>query len=113
MSENMIQQEFYCSFEAAREGAVFARQLILSEENKRICKFPIDSGILVDTYWDIGKNDSTAIWFAQFQNNEFRLINYYEMNNEGMAHYAARAEAEADPVDPADRNRASRLRRSN
>lgn len=87
MSENMIQQEFYCSFEAAREGAVFALQLKSAEDDKRICKIPIDKSILVDTYWDIGKNDSTAIWFVQYQNNEFRLINYYECRGQEIPHY--------------------------
>lgn len=89
MSDDLIEQEFYCSFEAAVPGAYFARQLKQALEQKRICDFAIDPALPVSTYWDLGLNDSTAIWFVQhFRHNEIRLVHYYENNNESLAHYA-------------------------
>lgn len=87
MSEEMIQQEFYCSFTAAVKGAYFARSLRKAREDERICDFGIDTNIPVETYWDLGHSDSTAIWWVQRHNNFIKCINYYEMNLEDLPHY--------------------------
>lgn len=87
MSEDMIQQEFYCSFQAAVQGAYFSTQLRQAREQGRICNFAIDNGIAVDTYWDLGVNDRTAIWLIQHVRNESRAIAYYENSGEGLNHY--------------------------
>jgi phage terminase large subunit len=43
----------------------------------------------VDTDWDLGVPDSTAIWFSQsLRGGEIRLIDYYENTGEGLPHYA-------------------------
>lgn len=76
MSESLIQQEFYVSFDAAVEHAVFAEQLLLARKEGRICRVPWERGIPVNTYWDIGR-DTTAIWFEQTLRNEVRLIDYH------------------------------------
>jgi hypothetical protein len=42
----------------------------------------------VDTDWDLGIGDATAIWFSQSTpGGEVRLIDYYEATGEGLAHY--------------------------
>ena len=87
MSEEMIQQEFYCSFTAAVKGAYFARSLRKAREDKRICDFGIDTTIPVETYWDLGHEDSTAIWWVQRHHNYFKCINYYENNQRDLKHY--------------------------
>lgn len=87
MSEEVIQQEFYCSFEAAIDGAYYAKQMKRAEEEGRICDFPIDPSIPAYTYWDLGFNDSTAIWVLQPFRNELRWIGYYENSGEGLPHY--------------------------
>ena len=43
--------------------------------------------LLVDTAWDLGVGDSTAIWFSQSVGREVRLIDYYEASGEGLPHY--------------------------
>ena len=45
-------------------------------------------GFPVSTYWDLGINDSTAIWFYQYVRGEHRVIDYYEASGEGLEHYA-------------------------
>jgi hypothetical protein len=42
----------------------------------------------VNTFWDIGKDDNTAIWFHQSHGGMHHLIDYYENNGEGVAFYA-------------------------
>jgi len=86
-TEDRIQQEFYCSFTAAVPGALLAKQLAQTEKDKRIYDFPIRSDVAVDTYWDIGNLDATAIWFAQQTHEGIKIINYYECNLADMNHY--------------------------
>lgn len=87
MSDEMIQQEFYCSFTAAVKGAYFAKSLRAAREDGRICDFGIDTQIPVETYWDLGHSDKTAIWWVQRHLNLIKCINYYEMNLEDLKHY--------------------------
>jgi len=89
MSEDMILQEFYCSFTAANDGAYFGKQMKAAGEAGRIRDIQFDPSLPVDTYWDLGFNDDTAIWFVQTLRSprEVRVIDFYQNNNEGMQHY--------------------------
>jgi hypothetical protein len=44
--------------------------------------------MLVETYWDLGIDDCTAIWFVQFVGREIRIIDYLEDNGQGLDFYA-------------------------
>ena len=87
MEEDLIQQEYYCSFTAAVTGAYYAKQVQKAEDEGRICSVPHDPHLSVDTWWDLGKDDSTVIWFSQRTGKEIRFIDYYENNGEGLPHY--------------------------
>lgn len=87
MSEDMAQQEFYCSFTAAVRGAYFGKGLSRCEDQDRIKDFLIDPTIPVSTYWDLGWADPTSIWFIQQTGEQFSAINYYENNMEDLNHY--------------------------
>jgi len=87
MSENLIRQEFYCDFDAAVENAVFGEQVFAARQEKRVRNVPWDPKIDVETYWDIGWDDATAIWFVQQARPEVRLIDYYEARLAGPEHY--------------------------
>lgn len=86
-SEDKIQQEFYCSFEAAVTGAYFAKQLQKANTDNRIINYPVDVTRPVYTAWDLGKRDATAIWFFQIYNETIFVIDYYENRNEILSHY--------------------------
>ena len=88
MDEDLIQQEFYCSFEGSAQGSYYAKQIQLAETEKRIGKVPYDPSLLVDTWWDLGIDDAMAIWFTQSVAREIRVIDYYEQCGEGFPHYA-------------------------
>lgn len=87
--EEIIQQEYYCSFAGSIHGAYYADQLLRAERELRICSVPVEDGLLTYTAWDLGINDSTAIWFYQVVGKEIRFIDYYEASGEGLAHYVA------------------------
>ena len=54
-----------------------------------IKNFDIDEDLEVETWWDLGMNDSTVITFAQRRSNgsEIRIIDCYENSGEGLDHY--------------------------
>jgi len=87
MSEELIQQEFYCSFDFGLEGAFYLNQINRARSEGRICNVPIND-LPVHTAWDLGIGDATAIWFFQVVGQEVHLIDYYEQSGEGLAHYA-------------------------
>lgn len=87
MPEEMIEQEFYCSFESPFVGAYYGPQLLAAEKAGRICNIPYEPKIPVDTYWDLGVNDTTVIWFVQSYGFERRIIDHYEASGEGLQHY--------------------------
>jgi hypothetical protein len=88
MSEELIQQEFYCSFEAGIPGAYFSIQVVAAKNGRRFGRVPIHSDVPVDTYWDLGMDDSMSIWFAQDIGREIHLIDYLEGAGEGLPYYA-------------------------
>ena len=87
-NDALYQQEYYCSFKVPIAGAYYATQLMTAEQEKRICVIPYEVNIPVDTWWDLGVDDSTTIWFSQTVGKEIRFIDYYEQNGEGLPHYA-------------------------
>jgi len=84
----LFSQEYYCSFEGAVMGAYFASALIQAKTDGRITKVPHHPGIEVDTFWDLGIDDSTAIWFLQPMGQAYHWIDYEEGVGFGMGHYA-------------------------
>jgi phage terminase large subunit len=88
MSEALIQQEYFCSFEAANEGSYYGKLLEQAEQSGRVTRVPWQPELQVDTWWDLGIGDSTAIWFSQQAGLERHIIDYYECSGEGLAHYA-------------------------
>jgi len=89
MSEDEFLREFECSFDAAVEGAYYARPLNEAEiaNPKRIGHVPHDPALEVHAAWDLGIGDSTAIWLAQFAGREIRLIDYIENNGVALDWY--------------------------
>jgi len=88
MDEELIQQEYYVSFNSGMQGAYFAREMLAAEEDGRIRDVPYDPSLPVDTWWDLGVGDSTAIWFVQPHYETIRVIDYYETQGEGLPFYA-------------------------
>ena len=87
--EERIQQEYYCSWEGIQLGSYYGKLLQIGEEEGRIGIVPFDPALPVDTAWDIGYGDATAIWFLQEAPTGMRAIDYLEESGEGVEYYAA------------------------
>lgn len=88
LSEDAYAQEYECSFDAAILGAYYGRLLDEATQDGRIRRVPYDPALPVETWWDLGVGDSTAIWFVQRVAREVRFIDYHEMTGEGLPYYA-------------------------
>lgn len=88
MPDELIEQEFYCSFEAALVGSYYGKLLRTAQDEARIARVPHEPRLSVETWWDLGMDDQTAIWFVQRTAREIRVIDYYEANGQGLDHYA-------------------------
>lgn len=69
------------------EGSIYEKQLRAARKDGRICKIPLERTIPVNTFWDLGRNDTTAIWFHQRVGHENRFIYAYEHRLVGLSHY--------------------------
>jgi len=89
MSEELVQQEFYCSFEGAMEGAYYAHQMAMADKEGRIGVCAYDPEFPVDTAWDLGMDDETVIWFTQqVAPNRLHVIDYLAAAGHGLDWYA-------------------------
>jgi phage terminase large subunit len=70
------------------DGAIYAPQMRMARKQNRICAVPYQPSIEVHTFWDLGRNDSTAIWFMQEAGREHHFIDYYEASGTDLDHYA-------------------------
>jgi len=96
----LIEQEFYCSFDAAILGSYYGKELSKALQEGRIGKYPIDSNYPVYTAWDLGIRDSMVIWFFQIVPGDkgagkVRVVGCYSATNYGINHYAEVIRAKA------------------
>jgi hypothetical protein len=70
------------------KGAYYLNEMQKLRAAGRIRHVPYQPGVPVDTFWDLGHNDTTAIWFYQFVAGEHRFIHAYENSGEALDHYA-------------------------
>ncbi len=75
------------SWEVSNEGLYYGKLITQARLEKRIGFIPYEDSIPVYTAWDLGYNDSTAIWFFQVYRKEIRLIEYIEGSGESLAHW--------------------------
>jgi phage terminase large subunit len=82
--EARFASEYLVDFDAAAPGAYYAKLIGDAERAGRICRVPFDPALRVDTAWDLGIDDYTAIWFFQQAGREVRAIDYFETSGEGL-----------------------------
>ena len=88
MPEELIQQEYYCSFTAAIQGAYYSKEYADAENAGRFSTVPYDVNAPVYTVWDLGISDAMSIGFFQLIGQEVHMIDYYEKSGEGLPHFA-------------------------
>lgn len=79
VAEEVIQQEYFCSWEGVNQGSIYGRYLARFADTHQI-KFPheFNPELPVYTAWDLGRRDATAVWFYQLVQGEVQVIDYYE-----------------------------------
>lgn len=87
--EDIIQQEYYCSFSGAQSGSYYSQFVNRAREEGRVRPSLYDPNLPVDTFWDIGNADETVIGFRQIAFNERRWIDCYAGSRHGLDHYAS------------------------
>lgn len=81
--EEIIQQEYYCSFNAGLVGSYYGQQLERVLKENRIVQNLYNSKLPVYTAWDLGISDAMSIWFFQYDNSTkvTHIIDYVEFTN--------------------------------
>lgn len=87
MSEQMIQQEYYCSFDVWSIWSYYIQNINQAYEEERIIKLPFNPDIPIDLYFDLWVSDSFTISFKQNDWMFFNFINYYEDNWKSLEFY--------------------------
>jgi phage terminase large subunit len=81
-------------FKSFADGAVFGKQLKDAREQGRIrAHLPLPKSVEIHTTWDLGKSDSTAVWFFARVGPEVRFVDYLEGRGEDIDYYAKAVKA--------------------
>ena len=83
-AQALYNQEWECSFDSAVVGAYYAAELEQARIDRRICAVAYDPAVPVNTVWDLGLDDATAVWFFQNVGKEIHLINYREWTQQSL-----------------------------
>jgi hypothetical protein len=97
-ADALIQQEYWCSFEAAILGAYYGKEMTAAEQAGRITAVEADETQPVHTAWDLGVDDAMAIWWWQMVAGQVRVLAYAEGHGYGIAHYALLCKHKADEM---------------
>jgi phage terminase large subunit len=91
MSADQYAREMECSFEAAAEGAYFARLMGEAKAQGRVSRVAADPLLPLRAFVDIGGSgrnaDAFTIWIVQFVGLEIRVLDYYEAVGQVLAYH--------------------------
>jgi len=88
VAEEVIQQEYYCSFEGYMHGSIYGDLIKKAKTDGRVKTVPWIASMPVGIMIDIGSTEATSIWFYQILGPEIRFIDYYSNIKQGADHYA-------------------------
>ena len=87
ISDDLIQQEYFGSYEAGAEGSYYSKYIQKMILDGRITDVPWEPSFKVHSSWDLGVHDKTCIIMYQVVGNVVRLVDYYENCDKGLDHY--------------------------
>ncbi len=97
MSEEDIQREYYCSFEQSVSGAWYGQLMADARREDRITEVPHDPRFKVTTWWDIGVNDPSAVWFVQEVEGRLHIIDFEWFRGWGLPQIAMMLQGQTVP----------------
>lgn len=89
MSEDLIKQEYYTSFDMGQEGSVYGKYIDRMKINSQLGIVPWEPAFKVHVAIDIGVRDATTMLFFQCIGQTVRIIDCYSNNREGIEHYVS------------------------
>lgn len=87
MPEELIQQEYFGSWDAAIVGSYYGSFLKTAREEGRIGQFSYNPNYQVFTGWDLGMDDFTSWWVVQVVDGKMFFLEYGEACGQGMEFY--------------------------
>jgi phage terminase large subunit len=72
---------------SALKGAIYASEYKRAVAEGRVTNVPYDRSRPVDTFWDLGYGDMTAIWFGQLVGGWYCLIDYLQNRGQPLSWY--------------------------
>lgn len=81
------------AFQVSNKGCYYAVQMATMRKQKRIGRVLFDPTVPVNTFWDIGNSDGTAVWLHQQVGMRHRFIGFFEGWGEPYAHYVGKLDA--------------------
>lgn len=89
MSDELYQQEYFCSFDRGVSGSYYGTYLDKLRQNSQIAHIPWEPGLKVHVAFDIGVHDATCLIFFQVaaHGSIVRIIDCYSNTGLGLDHY--------------------------
>lgn len=88
MAEEMIEQEYLTSFSASMVGAYWGTDMARLERDGKLAAFEHErDGVFLA--FDLGINDSTAIWAFRLTSGGVDFVAHYEASGKPMSHFFA------------------------
>lgn len=81
------------AFEESNEGTYYLEQMSRARREGRVTIVQYDPRIPVNTFWDIGNDDDTVIWFHQQIGNRDNWIDYLAAGGEPPSYYVREMQA--------------------
>lgn len=69
------------------EGAIYANEIRQAELEGRITRVPLEPSVSVSCSWDLGRRDTTCIWFHQRVGMEHRFIDFLEASGKDISYF--------------------------
>ena len=88
MTEAEFAREMMCNFDAPIEGSYYGEVLNEIQLANQITGVPYDTSSPVITWWDLGIDDETFIWFVQQCGRELHVIDCLQNTGKGLEYYA-------------------------
>lgn len=94
MPDELIQQEYFCDFNAANVGSFYGVALAALEARGGLADFQSGRDE-VFTSWDLGRADDTAVWWWRVHSGAVDVLDHYASHGEDLEHYFRVVEARA------------------
>lgn len=69
------------------KGAYYTAEIERARRDDRITRAPYVRSMPVNTFWDLGANDTTAIWCHQYVAQQHRFLKCMEASGEGLSFF--------------------------